>query len=654
MTHVYILFSIGPVQSAISQARRTQDLFMGSRVLSVLVQAGLYAVQPPAIVIYPSIVRDDLNSPNRFLVHCPGDVEKAETLAQDIHDAIYKQWFYIADETRQMFELPPPKGVGIAINADIWKRQVKHWLEIYRVSVPDTGDYKRDNLKANRLLAARKLVRDFRESDEPGHKCSLTGEHEALHGNASGKGSYTDVQAYWNSVRKQQRNLAILSQGERLCALSLIKRFAHEAIPELNPEGRFPSTSSIASVPFRAAVIEQWDELRAFVDSYLSALEGLFVNVFKLDKEAPYFHRRSQNGETLHPEVFPLLDTICPIGSDRILLKFRSLDGDFLYEEGLQSAALQDYAGVKTSPSLQQLEGIRNALKTLYMEAEKLGIQAPSSYLAVLSMDGDEMGEQAKRFQEASKHTDFSSRLAAFAYVEVPDIVESDVLGRLVYAGGDDVLALLPAEHALVAAENLRAKFAEKFQQEKLHISTGIAFVHRTHPLQAAVLAAKNAQERAKKDYGRNALAVALLQRSGEPLYMGLKWEVFNTENMLRTVEVLWHIVRAMATDVLSHSLAYDIEHVIYTFADREMPAEPRQKEFERMYKRRYQGNDEVYKTDELYGVDLCKAILALGEYGVIDRNSNPSPAQAWPDVINWLRLARFLAGEEVKRVAVP
>ncbi|MFQ3646977.1 MAG: type III-B CRISPR-associated protein Cas10/Cmr2, partial [Anaerolinea sp.] len=42
MTHLY-LFQIGPVQAFIAQARRTQDLLVGSRILSDLASAGIKA-----------------------------------------------------------------------------------------------------------------------------------------------------------------------------------------------------------------------------------------------------------------------------------------------------------------------------------------------------------------------------------------------------------------------------------------------------------------------------------------------------------------------------------------------------------------------------------------------------------------------------------
>lgn len=664
MTHAYILFSVGPVQSAISQARRTQDLFIGSRVLSLLVWAGLNVAKERSSIVYPAFGTDNHNLPNRFLIRC--ETERIDELKRDISKAIHKEWLYITDKTRQTFDTRfarrSEEELDVTIDTEIWRRQVNHWLEIYCVDVPDTGNYSKDNQKANRLLAARKLLRDFQAVEEPGDKCSITGEHEALHHKGSGKAKRSDVNAYWDTVRKRQRNLALLSKGERLCALSVVKRFAHEAVVELSPEGRFPSTSSIASAPFRAAILRNWDELQGYIGQYLTALEDIFENVFGQDREAPYFHRRIKNGEPLHPEYFPYLGNIHSENTDRTLLKFRSLDGDFLYKEGLQPAALQEYAGVDQTPSQHAVKDVQDKLQELYKAAEQLKIQPPSNYLALLSMDGDKMGEQSKRFSAGGDHTKFSQRLADFARDEVVRIVEIETPGRLVYAGGDDVLALIPAEDALSTAEKLRTKFADEFSSEGLHVSTGIAFVHRTHPLQAAVISAKTAQERAKKEFGRNAVSAALLQRSGEPLYMGARWGIESDEidedtqkpKVYSTTKVVEAIADAMARNIVSRSLPYDIEHVVYAFAHDNTAPEPRKKEFERIYRRRYQGNDETYLADKDYGADFCQKIIAVGEQGVLDQYDAADPVMGWENLIGWLRLARFLAGEEVQRVAVP
>src|SRR5690606_16087034 len=109
-------------------------------------------------------------------------------------------------------------------------------------------------------MGARKLLRNFPHIYEGGRKCSITGEHEAL----NDTGDYVE---FWNVRKAKQRNLALLGKHERLSAISTIKRFAHEEEkdkqgqwkpinPALKIDYRYPSTSSIAAVPFKYGVLK--------------------------------------------------------------------------------------------------------------------------------------------------------------------------------------------------------------------------------------------------------------------------------------------------------------------------------------------------------------------------------------------------------------
>lgn len=109
-------------------------------------------------------------------------------------------------------------------------------------------------------------------------------------------------------------------------------------------------------------------------------------------------------------------------------------------------------------------------------------------YFAILALDGDEMGKwisgskspemrhglspkalayfqdnspeflDAPRAVTPSWHLQFSEALGNFSLHAAQRVVES-FNGRLIYAGGDDVLAMLPATEALACARALRAAF---------------------------------------------------------------------------------------------------------------------------------------------------------------------------------------------------
>jgi len=182
-----------------------------------------------------------------------------------------------------------------------------------------------------------------------------------------------------------------------------------------------------------------------------------------------------------------------------------------------------------------------------------------------------------KRPLSPSFHLQFSEMLANFGNCCVRRNVEAHD-GRLIYSGGDDVLALLPAHTAIACAHNLRAAFRGEnnplnqlkgawrfrggaWQREEVQLfgcqqsgfirlnpeapalegepkkfdlmvpgpaadcSVGIAIAHFKSPLQDVVRAAQAAEKRAKRELGRSAVAVTLMKRSGETIHWGCQWD---------------------------------------------------------------------------------------------------------------------------------
>ncbi|MCF7669992.1 MAG: type III-B CRISPR-associated protein Cas10/Cmr2 [Verrucomicrobia bacterium] len=199
-----------------------------------------------------------------------------------------------------------------------------------------------------------------------------------------------------------------------------------------------------------------------------------------------------------------------------------------------------------------------------------------------------------------SYHLQFSEALTNFALKAARPIVEA-FDGRLIYSGGDDVIALLPADTAIPCAQALNMTFqgdqelpeflknhAEKLSDQKKRscsnryqklaaenklfginapgficrkdesidsdsvrcipflvpgenatASAGIAIAHFKTPLQDVIHAAKNAEKHAKSELGRNALAVTLMKRSGEINKWGCDWNSKGPELYYKTVELL-------------------------------------------------------------------------------------------------------------------
>ena len=156
--------------------------------------------------------------------------------------------------------------------------------------------------------------------------------------------------------------------------------------------------------------------------------------------------------------------------------------------------------------------------------AEK-NIDKDVPYVAVLAFDGDHMGVlvDKQKKEGADGVRKISAALSGFALDEVPRIVKEHD-GYLIYAGGDDVLAILPSSRAVACAQAIREAFhaAGGFG---LDGSCGIAVGHcQGAPLQMLVKSAQRMEGVAKNRYGRGALAVAVYKRSGEILEWGTKW----------------------------------------------------------------------------------------------------------------------------------
>ena len=158
--------------------------------------------------------------------------------------------------------------------------------------------------------------------------------------------------------------------------------------------------------------------------------------------------------------------------------------------------------------------------KARWTEADQVEATKLGSYIAVLALDGDHMGGKLSGFATQAEHRAFSERLAQFA--QSVSVKPED--GRLIYAGGDDVLAVVKATRAIPLARELAALFKAKVAVDGITASVGIAIGSSKAPLQDLVHEAHAAESRAKRVYGRDALAVSVVKRSGEILHWGCKW----------------------------------------------------------------------------------------------------------------------------------
>ena len=290
-------------------------------------------------------------------------------------------------------------------------------------------------------------------------------------------------------------------------------------------------------------------------------------------------------------------------------------------------------------------------------------------YVAILAMDGDEMGKwvsgekapqllkqlsanarkilepiltkngkaDMRRMLSPSYHLQFSEALANFATWLAGPIVKA-FHGQLIYAGGDDVLAMLPADRAIACAEALRTVFRGEtpdaatdtgltveqagFVKEKhtnvslivpgkeTDVSIGLAVGHQKAPLQSLVREAQRAEKAAKRDYGRGALAVFLYKRSGETIEWGCKWDNGATRVAIQLMRSVKDLSSGEAP-TLSGRFPYALAALLAPYrlnAQPEIPADKLQEivlcEFQHVLKRQGEKLSQE-KKDEL--LDLAK-----------------------------------------------
>lgn len=217
-------------------------------------------------------------------------------------------------------------------------------------------------------------------------------------------------------------------------------------------------------------------------------------------------------------------------GSDdglRLLRCVRETDNPSL--QGLHSSALFPHIleNPKLCPDRDKVQAVQRVLKAL--KDQGWIKNAPAPFYAILLMDGDSLG---KLLQDGDPDTpkNISKALNGFTG-RVPDLV-AEHNGFLIYAGGDDVLALLPLEDALCCATAIRAAYLETFKDAfKTHqspstISAAVTFAHVKIPLTRLLRDSHYLLDDIAKDAtGRDALAVRVVKQSGEALQWAQPWE---------------------------------------------------------------------------------------------------------------------------------
>lgn len=556
MSRSLLLFTIGPVQPFIAQARKTRDLWLGSYLLSRLMEAAMRGLEEN--LVFPgnhTVDKTTPDLPNKFVALFLGDVDHAQKEAKQATDRLHEAWDDIAGRVWRHV-LKPDRARDLEAAEDTWKRQITfdtlfevYWVVTAREPDEKYGDWYRRSQDA---LDARKRLRDFQFQDEPGEKSTISGERQALYPPTAKERK--EIREFWKKIAGAFPEAQISHDGtEHLDAIDLIKRFAARACYDF-AERLFPSTSTVAAAPFIVGMFE--------------ALQG----------DNPQLHEALKRWETLTAEPLDKAQTEAlpylanhPQANKAILRR----DGDCWFAETFTAKRLQQEYNLSEEEAKQRALSAPGLLRGLFKEAAEKHVRAPMPYYAVLTMDGDHMGKLLSGISGESEHRSISKALSSFSRREAPRIVETDYPARLVYAGGDDVLALAPVEHALSLSQQFQAKYVETMDSStkalrerakqdgkplQVTMSAGMAVAYHLSPLSVALREARRAEELAKEAYGRNALVATLLRRSGEATTVGCKWSYPTIEQETdQPLQLFKEVADFLRADVISTRFVYNL-----------------------------------------------------------------------------------------------
>lgn len=571
MPIVFGIFQIGPVQEFITCAKKTQDFWSGSYLLSYLNCVAIDTViqnceEDKNVIIYPSLDNQPLfeyvqslrinrqkpwdnnprseknelrsTTPNRFV--CKLDESRALTILKQAEDAV-KQNFSefvthvqseLEDKISKRFSKINPIQSQNTWN-DIWTRQGKKFFEIYwTISTLEPNNYLDSYQQAEALFGARKAVRDFSQINEPGYKCTLCGLYEPLNSQDDGSLKREKLKDFWDKVR--QTTGYRFREEEHLCAICTTKRLAPNYI--FGRASDFPSTSSFSVADFVGDIIKKHKEKpTAFLDK--DKEENLIVEFVKKVKVVAQQERIDFKVESL-PKLDSAVSIIPP------LLELVKMDGDWLLEETYDNI-VKHRESLKADLNLKDVKDSKTSLKALVNRVKYLAREegivcpGPGKYYSVFQMDGDNMGEKISEKKLEEEHRQFSKDLCDFSVNLIPTIVETQHLGKVIYFGGDEGIAFVSFKDILPTIEECRESFEKNISGTTTSI--GLVIAHHQQALLQVLSEVRKTVKMVKDDLvGKNGFCIALMKRSGGTNYGMAHWQY----NELKVVPLLQDLVK--------------------------------------------------------------------------------------------------------------
>ncbi|MBN2835285.1 MAG: type III-B CRISPR-associated protein Cas10/Cmr2 [Candidatus Delongbacteria bacterium] len=515
MKKYLFLFTISPVQAFIAQARKAQDLYGGSKLLSDLTRFAINEFLNEAAnsgkILFPSKWEKEFDSalPNRFLSEVECNEKDCYNIGNSIEGNLKKYFKQIADETFKVVAHDNKKPNG-------YDSQIDNHLIINWVFESYNGRTYAETFKAlESNLGSLKNIRKFNQLPdyEYGRKDNLSGELNALFFNER----FGQLPLFTEFALKLNVPTTLLSPGEGLSAVSLTKRFY-----KYDSTKSFQSTAEIAQLDIKID-IEQNPSFKLFKSLLIDDFDYQLLYKDNLNKK--YFIKQGIG--------FP--------SNEESLINFYN----------------DIFKAIKAKGKRQ-----KKYYAILIFDGDDMGKWLSGEKLGNKIIDDDYL----KKF-----HHKLSTLLADFALF-AKEFVDANNYGRTIYAGGDDFLALLNLNNIFDVVIELRKMFDEKVSLilrneyseivDTLSFSAGLTIAHYSHPL-SDVLNNVRQMEKSAKLNNKNSIAISVLKKSGEKQQMTLNWG--DNQSNLRALS---SIVSSLNDHDFSPAFIENLNRVFQIFVD--------------------------------------------------------------------------------------
>jgi CRISPR-associated protein Cmr2 len=595
------VFSITPVQEYISNARKLRDFWTGSVILSWLAFEGIKWVCEnlgPDHILYPSLIdqplineyldlekhisgiesmnniRDIASFPNKFLFLLPFD--KTEEITEKIKQHIKKEWINICHKCEELVaeNIPLLKDEEKQHIHEMFERQSYDyfdfsWASTKLVTKNDLNEvskilpeamyenqdkvveifnkiiegknydksgtgllYSVSHSLVQSSLAASKSHKKIKRNRETGEKCHQCREFEILHctkyNNDVSASEYKDnIDDFWHDFKKEWDRESDFKENtnEKLCSLCMIKRTFYRVFENSD------YNNHVLSKTFKNQ------------KSYPSTTEMSLSDYF--ERNSIYSDNDKKNiAQELHD-------------SDSDILKSKNLKNPDPKDK-YYAILLMD--GDKMG-NLVNGSTINSTWQSILHPEIKARLENPD-FLKIFSENWKKIfSDYPQRLLTPSIHAAISESLGDFSIYGVSSIIKK-YKGKLIYAGGDDVCAILPVNKALKAAIEIKNYYNSWFnliesedgsynstpiegkfepkpgkmslclgKGKKISISAGILYCHHKENLTSMINRSHYLLDKIAKDKaGRNACAVELRKRSGGSRFYVNKWDDENID----------------------------------------------------------------------------------------------------------------------------